>query len=195
MALIWPLTRITPVQQFSNSLQFILFPRDKHSTLWANRSISLFACRHAATRHHMNPRKTRFFPRPSNFNSEGNAPFGGIQSQDLYSHRLQRQCDSDPSSERAHICSKTSPGRATLPAVVFAPRAIATWNFSPRPKDLCDLIVFVALHIVEDEHRLVILGQLLDGGLQIDPIKQSTQLQVWNPILDFQSSYPHHQIR
>ena len=38
-------------------------------------------------------------------------------------------------------------------------------------------MLFVAMAVVEEEHRLVTLGQLLDGGLQIDPIEQPAQPQ------------------
>ena len=42
------------------------------------------------------------------------------------------------------------------------------------------------MHVVKEEHRLVTLGQLLDGSLQIDPIEQLAQPQIGNA--DFESS-------
>jgi len=39
-------------------------------------------------------------------------------------------------------------------------------------------MLFAAMAVVEEEHRLVTLGRLLDGGLQIDPIEQPAQPQV-----------------
>jgi hypothetical protein len=40
--------------------------------------------------------------------------------------------------------------------------------------------MIVTMQVVEEEHRPVTLGQLLDGSLQIDPIEQPAQPQVDN---------------